>query len=97
MRLEEELEIDARRFAALWPLTRGRRVQKTRYLIPAAGELRIELDVYHGQLNGLLTAEIEFDSPAAAAAFTAPAWLGRDVTDDARYKNKHLATHGVPA
>ena len=96
VRLEEEFEIDARRFAALWPLTHRRRLEKTRYLIPAAGGVRIELDVYHGQLNGLLTAEVEFESPAAAAAFSPPAWLGRDVTDDARYKNKHLATQGLP-
>jgi adenylate cyclase len=97
VRLEEEFEIDPRRFRALWPLTEGRRIQKTRYLIPAAGGLRIELDVYRGPLAGLLTAEIEFDSSAAAAAFTPPAWLGAEVTDDPRYKNKRLAITGLPA
>ena len=97
VRLEEEFEIDPRRFRALWSLTEGRRIQKTRYLIPAMGGLRIELDVYQGTLAGLLTAEIEFDSSAAAAAFTPPEWLGADVTDDPRYKNKRLATEGLPA
>ncbi|HYB26416.1 MAG TPA: CYTH domain-containing protein [Solirubrobacteraceae bacterium] len=97
VRLEEEFEIDPRRFRALWSLTEGRRIQKTRYLIPAMGGLRIELDVYQGALAGLLTAEIEFDSSAAAAAFTPPEWLGADVTDDPRYKNKRLATEGLPA
>jgi CYTH domain-containing protein len=29
-RLEEEIEIDARRFRALWPLTEDRRIRKTR-------------------------------------------------------------------
>ncbi|HUA43808.1 MAG TPA: CYTH domain-containing protein [Solirubrobacteraceae bacterium] len=96
-RLEEEFEIDPRRFRALWSLTEGRRIEKTRYLIPAARELRIELDVYHGRLAGLLTAEIEFDSPSAAAAFTPPAWFGAEVTDDPRYKNKQLAIKGPPA
>jgi adenylate cyclase len=97
VRIEEEFEIDTGRFRALWPLTEGRRIQKTRYLIPVAGGRRIELDVYQGQLTGLLTAEIEFDSPAAAAAFTPPAWLGAEVTDDPRYKNKRLAITGLPA
>jgi adenylate cyclase len=45
----------------------------------------------------VLTAEIEFDSSAAAAAFTPPAWLGPEVTDDRGYKNKQLAIRGLPA
>ena len=94
-RIEEEIEIDERRFRSLWPLTEGRRLQKTRYRIPARAGLTIELDVYHGQLEGLITAEIEFASAEAAAAFRPPAWLGREITDDPGYKNKRLATHGL--
>jgi adenylate cyclase len=95
-RLEEELEIDQQRFASLWPLTEGKRVQKARHLIPAGDGLKIELDVYGGDLEGLITAEVEFESQSAAAAFHAPAWLGREITDDARYKNQALATRGLP-
>ena len=91
-RLEEEIEIDERRFRALWPLTEGRRIHKTRFLIPAAGGLRIELDVYHEQLAGLVTAEVEFESPDAAAAFSPPAWLGLEVTGDPRYKPRSTET-----
>src|SRR5690348_15214115 len=50
-RLEEEIEIDAERFARLWPITEGRRVEKTRYLIPGSGDVTIELDVYAGGLS----------------------------------------------
>jgi adenylate cyclase len=96
-RLEEEIEIDERRLRSLWPLTEGRRIQKTRYLIPTADGLTIELDVYHNQLAGLVTAEVEFESADVAVAFSPPAWLGREVTHDARYKNKRLATEGLPA
>jgi CYTH domain-containing protein len=95
-RVEEEIEIDRRRFGALWPLTEGRRIEKRRYRIPAGDGLTIELDVYHGRLTGLQTAEIEFESLPDATAFVPPGWLGRDVTDDPRYKNKRLATEGVP-
>ncbi len=96
VRLEEEIEIDDRRFRSLWPLTQGRRICKRRYVIPAEDGLRIELDVYGDALTGLLTAEVEFGSADAAAAFTPPAWLGREVTDDPRYKNKRLAVDGLP-
>lgn len=96
VRVEEEIEIDARRFSALWPLTKGRRIEKRRSRIPTADGLTIELDVYHDQLSGLLVAEVEFGSPEAAAAFVPPDWFGRDVTDDPRYKNKRLATAGLP-
>jgi CYTH domain-containing protein len=96
VRLEEEIDIDERRFLSLWPLTEGKRICKRRYLIPAAEGLQIELDVYADALAGLVTAEVEFDSSAAAAAFSPPAWLGRDVSDDPRYKNKRLAVDGLP-
>ncbi len=96
VRVEEELEIDTRRFDALWPLTDGRRIQKRRYVIAAVGDLRIELDVYHGRLSELLVAEVEFVSTAAAEAFAPPQWFGREVTHDRRYKNKHLVIEGLP-
>ncbi len=81
----------------LWPLTEGRRLEKRRYAIPFGDGLTIELDVYHGRLGGLLTAEVEFDTPAAASAFAPPDWFGRELTDDPHYKNKRLATQGLPS
>jgi adenylate cyclase len=96
-RTEEEIEIDAERFARLWPLTEGRRLEKTRHLIPAGADLNIELDVYSGALTGLLVAEVEFGSEEAADTFEPPAWFGTEVTDDARFKNQQLASEGAPA
>jgi adenylate cyclase len=96
VRVEEEIEIDSERFERLWPLTEGRRIEKTRYEIAAGDGLTIELDVYAGALHGLVTAEVEFASEDAAEAFAAPAWLGSDVTDDPRYKNQRLAVDGAP-
>ena len=96
-RVEEELPLDAGTFERLWPLTAGRRIEKVRHLIPAeAPGLVIELDVYGGDLGGLVVAEVEFSSEAAAAAFAPPAWLGREVTGDARFKNQRLAVDGPP-
>jgi adenylate cyclase len=92
-RVEEELTIDADRFASLWALTEGRRVVKTRHLVPL-GELTVEVDVYEGDLGGLVTAEVEFPSEQASSAFDPPGWLGREVTGDPRYANRTLAVSG---
>ena len=97
VRVEEEIPIEGDRFATLWPLTEGRRLVKTRHYVPLAGGLTAELDVYGEALEGLMTAEVEFPSVAAAEAFAAPAWLGREVTGDAAYANQVLAVRRAPA
>ena len=96
VRVEEELEIDDRRFEALWMLTEGRRIAKTRHLVPLGDDLTVELDVYAEELDGLLVAEVEFGSEQASLAFAPPDWLGTEVTGDARYANQSLALHGGP-
>ncbi len=95
-REEAEVELDREDFERLWPLTGGRRLHKRRYLIPR-GDLTIELDVYEGDLEGLLVAEIEFDSEDQAREFDPPAWIGEEVTGDERYLNETLATQGRPS
>jgi CYTH domain-containing protein len=45
-------------FETLWPLTEGRRIEKTRYELPH-GDVTIELDEFGGDLEGLLLAEAE--------------------------------------
>jgi len=97
VRVEEELEIDDRRFEALWMLTEGRRIAKTRHLVPLGDDLTVELDVYAEELDGLLVAEVEFGSEQASLAFAPPDWLGTEVTGDARYANQSLALHGAPS
>ena len=96
VRVEEELEIDARRFDALWPLTEGRRLAKVRHVVALGDGLEAEVDVYADALDGLVTAEVEFPDEAASAAFASPAWLGVEVTGDARYANQGLATLDAP-
>jgi adenylate cyclase len=88
---ERETTVEPARFARLWPLTEGHRIEKVRYLIPAEQSLTIELDAYAGALHGLATAEVEFDSEAQAEGFTPPAWCGPEVTGDPRYSNQRLA------
>jgi adenylate cyclase len=95
-RVEEELEIDERRFASLWPLTAGRRVVKTRHAREATPGVVLELDVYAGALEGLMTLEVEFAGEDAARSVAPPDWAGREVTGDRRYANQTLALAGRP-
>jgi CYTH domain-containing protein len=95
LRENAEVELDREAFETLWPLTEGRRLHKRRHVIPQ-GDLKVELDVYEGDLEGLLVAEIEFSSEEEAAAFEPLAWLWQDVTGDERYLNETLATRGAP-
>lgn len=95
-RSEEEIAINAESFARLWPLTAGRRLEKTRHRVPTGAGLTVELDVYSGALDGLAVAEIEFPSEDEAQAFRTPEWFGSEVTDDPRFKNQKLAREGAP-
>lgn len=97
VRDEVEVTIDPESFAALWPLTTGRRVRKVRHYVPVGESLRAEVDVYGGGLDGLLTAEVEFDTREEADRFTPPPWFGAELTEDERYANRSLATAGLPA
>lgn len=94
-RTEIEIELSSDQFDRLWPYTDGRRVSKIRYAVPV-GDHTAELDRFEGNLEGLLMVEVEFPSVDAARNFAPPDWFGRDVTEDKRYKNKHLAAHGIP-
>jgi CYTH domain-containing protein len=95
-RVEEEFELDPQRFASLWPLTEGRRLRKVRYVL-AHGDLQIELDVYGGELDGLVVAEVEFEDQNGADAFEPPSWFGDEVTTNSAFRNATLATEGMPA
>jgi adenylate cyclase len=92
---EREVAIPADVFDALWPLTEGRRVEKERLELPH-GDATIELDRFGGALDGLLVAEVEFDATEASERFEAPAWFGREVTEDPAYSNRSLAERGRP-
>lgn len=72
----------------------GYLIEKTRYMIPLEGYdyKPIELDVFHGRLEGLVFAELEFPDVETALAFTPPEWLGENVSDDSRYSNSYLST-----
>ena len=79
-----------------------RTINKTRYDRVQDGVL-YHIDVYHDELEGLATVEVEgpkqgetFESQEEANNFKPASWVGKEVTDDVRYKNGYLAKDGMP-
>lgn len=65
-------------------------VTKRRYKVDYAGKTW-EIDVFAGDNDGLIVAEIELDHPDED--FELPPWLGDEVSNEARYYNTELARH----
>jgi adenylate cyclase len=64
------------------------KIEKTRYKIPY-GDHVWEIDVFEGENEGLITAEIELQSENEL--FEKPNWAGEEITHDIRYQNGMLA------
>jgi CYTH domain-containing protein len=94
-RRETEVTLSGEQFDSLWKHTEGRRLEKDRYEVPYR-DVVIEVDVFRGALEGLIVAEVEFDSVEASRGFEPPAWFGDEVTEDGAYRNRNLATKGRP-
>jgi adenylate cyclase len=65
-------------------------IEKIRYLLPYGGHTW-EIDVFAGENEGLVVAEIELASEDEA--FERLAWLGEEVSGDTRYYNVCLVRH----
>lgn len=88
-RAEFEYEIPAADARALLALAEPGVIEKERCLVPAADGHTWEVDVFHGENEGLVVAEIELG--AEDEPFARPDWLADEVTGDARYYNSSLA------
>lgn len=87
VRHEYEYEIpvaDALEMVAIAP---GKTLSKTRHIVMDGG-FRWEIDVFDGELAGLVLAEVEL--PDSNTPVALPSWLGPEVTGDPRYYNSNL-------
>lgn len=87
-RHEFEYEVPLSDAEELLELAHGRAIIKTRYEVPH-GKHVWEIDVYEGDLKGLVVAEVEMKSEDEKPDL--PSWLGREVTGDRRFSNQALA------
>ena len=92
---EVEIEIEEVQYAHLKAMGVGHCLEKRRYLIPW-GDHTVELDIFEGEMAGLILAEIEFATREEAETISLPGWFGREVTGDLRYSNNSLSVKGLP-
>ena len=65
-------------------------IEKTRYLIPY-GKHTWELDIFEGENEGLIVAEIELSHEDES--FEKPQWITQEVSYDTKYRNSNLINH----
>lgn len=91
VREEYNLPLNKEAYEHLRAKADGILIAKTRYLIPERDGLTIELDVFHDAYEGVLLAEVEFESEEAANAYQPPEWFGEDVTYSTKYHNSTMS------
>ena len=84
---EFEYEVPADDAVRLLDLCEPPVIVKTRYIVMHEGN-RWEVDEFHGDLQGLVIAELEV--PSEDYQFPLPIFIGQEVTGDPRYYNSQL-------
>ena len=87
-RAEYEYEIPLSDAQELINLCEKPIIDKTRYIVDYQNKTW-EIDIFYGENDGLILAEIELDSEQEE--FDLPEWAGQEVTTDSRYYNSNLA------
>lgn len=92
VREEYNLPLTEKAYYHLLEKADGKVLSKRRHLIPIEGtDLTIELDIFSGDYEGLILAEVEFQTEEEANCFAPPAWFSKDVTFSGEYQNSRLA------
>ena len=87
-RLEWETEIPLRDAEKLLTICESGNIDKIRHEVKVGNHV-YEVDVFAGENEGLIVAEIELQSEEES--FEKPSWLGKEVTNDERYYNAYLS------
>jgi adenylate cyclase len=87
-RLEWEKEISLAEAEELLQLCEKGVIDKVRHEIKKGNHV-FEVDVFSGDNEGLILAEVELNSESES--FEKPNWLGEEVTNDERYYNAYLS------
>jgi adenylate cyclase len=86
-RLELEYPVPILEAEALMSLREGEVIEKVRYDVPI-GNLTWEVDVFSGDNEGLILAEVELEHEHQDVEL--PGWVGTEVTGQAQYYNSAL-------
>ena len=89
--IEYEMPLTKENYQHLCSKIDNNMIIKTRYKVPIEENLVAEVDVFHGKLEGLIFAEVEFKDIESSENFKKPDWLGEDISFDKRYDNTLLS------
>jgi CYTH domain-containing protein len=95
-RLISSIYLPEDEFALLAAIMSGNRIRKLRHSLTGPPGVSLAVDEFQDALAGLITAEAEFKTPEALAAFPMPDFALREVTEDPRYCGVALAQNGMP-
>ncbi|MDR0537622.1 MAG: CYTH domain-containing protein [Tannerellaceae bacterium] len=87
-RIEYEYEIPTTDAESMLNLCTGHIIEKTRYYVHYF-QCLWEVDVFHGENEGLIIAEIELNHENEH--FLRPPWVGEEVTHTPKYLNAYLS------
>ena len=93
VREEYNLPLNEQAYEHLLEKADGNVIRKRRTRIPWQSYM-IELDIFEAPFEGLMLAEVEFETELEAVAFIPPEWFGRDVTFEKEYHNSTLSRKG---
>lgn len=94
-RLITTMYLTDREFSTLQKGLTGNRLSKIRHRLPSPKGTFLAVDEFQDQHRGLILAEAECETDEALAAFPAPSFAIREVTEDSRFSGGHLATSGA--
>lgn len=89
--IEYEMPLTKENYEHLFQKVDNHMIIKTRYRVPIDEKLIAEIDVFHGNLEGLIFAEVEFPDIESSENFVRPDWIGEDISFDKRYDNTLLS------
>jgi CYTH domain-containing protein len=94
-RRDVEFNLSRDEYDGLFQKISGTPIHKARYRF-VYDDVSVRLDIFFGHLDGLIFAEILFDSAEEADAFMPLHWFGKEITEDRAYRNVALSRDGVP-
>ena len=94
-RIEIEKPLSEKEYNELSTMVKGNLIDKDRYKIPLEDGLILELDIFHGSLEGLILAEIEFNDIEKAGTYKAPGYLTYEVSTKPEFQNSSLSSMSI--
>lgn len=99
VRREVDLQLGHEQFQTLESQIIADPIVKARYELPIDGidgAVSLVVDKFGGHLDGLVIAEVEFESVSSGTRFDPLEWMGVEISGDHRYLNSVLARSGIP-